>query len=521
MVYVRLFLFISSVILLVNYAHANSTPTITCDFKSNDGVVLLESSKDRINNKERCFEKEYKIIKERRRVRSSIKAPVENSLNQIVGLGLSGGGIKSSAFQLGLLSGLHNSRSKQGASLLNEIDYISSVSGGSWANGAYMAAPESDDVLFNCLDETVAESSKQECREFDKLLPDSQSQFKGSRDWHMQIVDYFLRGNDVKLETLRKKSPPFSNRPFPIFMATHSNTIIGKKSIKNFPFEITPLHVGAIADCNSPEAPCGFFRRYFRPLHWNNPPEKGFVIDLAEGKKIDTVVKKYIRNPQNDLGLSHAMWASGGLVAKVLSLHLRLSIEGKKIPGVRKKYVLSDGGKTDNLGLVPLVERGADLIILSQIASDAELKFGDLERSAGQVEKLFGLNVDTHKLISPHNDESKKRPFITTSCVKNGQEGILSLWLIKPTTENVVEFYDYLKKSGKYGKLLSFLETEEKPKKGLERFPQNPTLKFNYPKKLIYAYYALGKYIGEMKLSPAIKDWLKNGSQCVKNTPQQ
>jgi hypothetical protein len=36
--------------------------------------------------------------------------------------------------------------------LLNRIAYISSVSGGSWANGAYWASKRSDEELFHCLD---------------------------------------------------------------------------------------------------------------------------------------------------------------------------------------------------------------------------------------------------------------------------------------------------------------------------------------------------------------------------------
>lgn len=317
------------------------------------------------------------------------------------------------------------------------------------------------------------------------------------------------------MRSLRQQNDSRSTRPFPIFLATHSNTIVGKKDIKNFPFEITPISISAIADCKSPETPCGSARKYLRPLHWNNSPEKGFVVDLIEGNRVNTWVKKYfLRKRVNDIYLSHAMSASGGLVAKVFSLHLHIRSEGKKIPGVRKKYVLSDGGKADNVGLIPLVERGSDLIILSQIASDANLEFGDLQRSAGQVKRLFGINIDTENLILPH--KAKKSPFITFTCFSNREENGSSLWLIKPTTKNVMEFYEYLKSSGKYSELLNYLQEEQMAADKLERFPQNDTIKLKYPPQLMYAYFALGEYIGEMKLSYAINNWLNSGSQCTK-----
>jgi predicted acylesterase/phospholipase RssA len=49
---------------------------------------------------------------------------------------MSGGGIRSAAFQLGILTGL-NASDGMHEKWLSKIDYIASVSGGSWANGEY------------------------------------------------------------------------------------------------------------------------------------------------------------------------------------------------------------------------------------------------------------------------------------------------------------------------------------------------------------------------------------------------
>ena len=294
--------------------------------------------------------------------------------------------------------------------------------------------------------------------------------------------------------------------------------MIGKKDPKNFPFEFTPISISAIADCNTPETPCGFLRRYLRPLHWNNPPEKGFSIDLSKENGVSTVVEKYdLYEATDELQISHPMWASGGLVAKVFSLHLHLNKNNKKIPGVRKKYVLSDGGKADNVGLIPLVERGADLIILSQIASDSKLKFGDLTRSSVQVDRLFGLTVDTDSLIRPHSRDAP--PIISEACIKDGENNVSSIFLIKPTTKNITGFYSYLE-SSKYSGLLEALKENMHSNEPV-RFPQNDTIELKYPQMLIYSYFALGEYIGQTELSQKLNNWLTSGSQCTKLVAHQ
>ena len=485
-------------------------------------VDILESPQSRITNKKKYFKKEYERIKIRRASFSNDNEPISESLTPIIGLGLSGGGIKSTSFQLGLLSGLHSVQNAQNISMLDKVDYLSSVSGGSWANGAYIATSESDDVLFECLDKVVLEGCvPKKCTKFKRFLAISQENFWGSKDWQTQIINNFLDKKDVTLQEIRTENAHFSKRPFPIFMSTHSNTIIGKKTIKNFPFEITPFSIGTIADCNSKGISCGFFRRYLRPLHWYTSPEKGFMIDLDKGTNINISVKKYVREEQNKLSMSHAMWASGGLVAKILSLHLRLSIdEGNQIPNVRKKYVLSDGGKTDNLGLIPLVERGAKLIVISQIASDPELKYGDLQRSADQLEKLFGLGIDTTALKQAHAQAIEKKTFIAKTHVKDKDDDIAELWMIKPTIEDVLGLERDLDRFGKYKFLASYLveefhEDKNEPPTGNKnkKFPQIPTLKTNYNEKEIYAFYSLGKYIGENHLSPEIKQWLGDASK--------
>lgn len=489
-----------------------------CASAHDKGFYTFEHTSTRFNQPDVCFRREHDVIMTRRQSNSSRQSS-GTALEGTVGIGLSGGGIKSSAFQLGLLSGLHGWKTVADGSksLLGEVDYLSSVSGGSWANGAYWSAKESDDIFFECLNKLVSgEALDDTCRSFDDVLPNKQSDIWGSRKWQLQIINNFLRGQDKKITDIASNPDgPLTRRPYPIFLATHTNTIIGKKSIKNFPFEITPLNLGTIADCKSRETPCGLLRRYLRPLHWNNAPEQGFMVDLENVQDIDIVVKKYSNHSrQHGLRISHAMWSSGALVAKVFSLHLRLSRDGEKLDGVRRKYVLSDGGKTDNIGLIPLVERGTGLIILSQIAGDPDTKFGDLQRSSEQVKRLFDVDVDTERLTSPHRSDEEVKPIITHSCVSKGPSTIASVLLIKPTRHNISSFYSYLGNSKKYKYLLDDLTANETGKDTNMAFPQNDTIEFRYRKTLIYAYYLLGKYIAEERLAPLFENWLSNGDEC-------
>lgn len=70
-----------------------------------------------------------------------------------IGLALSGGGIRSAAFAMGVLRGLHDTGvgealpERRGGSLLSAIGYLSTVSGGGFAGGWYVSHPRDDELL--------------------------------------------------------------------------------------------------------------------------------------------------------------------------------------------------------------------------------------------------------------------------------------------------------------------------------------------------------------------------------------
>ncbi len=464
------------------------------------GYELFQKADIRFKDKEKYFSSEYEEINQRRNKLYPNEIQELKKPKHLIGVGFSGGGIKASAFHLGLLSGLHQ------AGLLSHIDYISSVSGGSWANGTYWALHETDDTIFECLDiithakdlnNIPNDKDIYRCKKYKVLLPNKQNRFLGSRDWQRHIRSNYLLNDDITFsDFLKYDKKHLSNKPFPIFMTTHTNKIAGTKSEENFPFEITPLGFGTIADCKTEidGKTCGLMRRIFRPHLWQYPPQKGFYIDYETKGNIDITIKKYFDDGEKDLRLSHAMWASGGLIAKVLSMHLRISQNDKQVPGIKKKYVLSDGGKTDNTGLLPLVERGVDLIILSQIAGDPNIKLGDIDIASKQVKRLFDVEIQVDNL----KNHEGHQPLISESAYTRNK----NILFIKPTPENIDEFYNSQYSNNKYVK---YLKANENIKDTKLKFPQNSTMKTDYPQEVIYGYYLLGRFIGNEKLVHKIK----------------
>ncbi|MCP4632171.1 MAG: hypothetical protein GY855_04540 [candidate division Zixibacteria bacterium] len=139
---------------------------------------------------------------------SRFKTQADNAISSdnLIGLALSGGGIKSSAFHWGLLSGLHTVKypAPTSLNLLNRMDYISSVSGGTWAASAYWTWPFYDDELFQCLDDIIAntESQGKQCNRTVNMLPIQHGKFYNRNQWREHITRHFLRWEDIKLSAV-------------------------------------------------------------------------------------------------------------------------------------------------------------------------------------------------------------------------------------------------------------------------------------------------------------------------------
>lgn len=118
-----------------------------------EAFYRVTSPDQRINDQDRYFKDEYGKVSEKRK-NMAIYSGTGIKPTKLVGLGLSGGGIRSSAYQLGFLAGMQQSKLTNDESvnkeltILDRTDYLSCVSGGCWATGAFLIANEPKEAFF-------------------------------------------------------------------------------------------------------------------------------------------------------------------------------------------------------------------------------------------------------------------------------------------------------------------------------------------------------------------------------------
>jgi hypothetical protein len=133
----------------------NKPEFINIGFESSEYILKL-SSFCGADNSSSVFEEELKFILSRREKMNISAGSVENypiAKNQLTGLCLSGGGIRSATFSLGFIQALFHSR------LLKRVDYLSTVSGGGYIGSCLTALLSSD---IENIDKEIKESRKEE-----------------------------------------------------------------------------------------------------------------------------------------------------------------------------------------------------------------------------------------------------------------------------------------------------------------------------------------------------------------------
>lgn len=473
---------------------------------------LMKKPTQRMEDQQTYFAHEYQQINSRRANKDSDLRP-----DFLTGLALSGGGIRSSAFQLGILSGLYKSN------LLDRIDYISSVSGGSWANGAYWAWASSDDDFFNCLG-NAAESEVNGCeagimlntdQPFAKLPTEGIKLKARKRQWKEYIESIYLPKCNMNAENIKKHgidsecAKNYRTKPYIIINTSHSVPMKDQKaSPKNMPFQFTFDKLGTLSDCHSDNKECAGDKKH------------GFFVKTLS-HDFAWINAALFRADKPENSLSAAMAASSGVVAGPMLLSYEYELlfkpeisllgnwQGQKIKEIRKEYVLSDGGKSENLGLVPLIERGVDLIIISYMGKDDNLienPWEDLDTAAEQVKNLLGCIVQ-----KPDQKIDLTSNYIHDTTYDCGKHKGTILH-VKASYENSKEFVKYLYSKGQDNKYLTRLhsyltETDvknnEDPK---DRFPQTRTMMERYDEELIKSYYLFGRWIAEEHLSKIVRE---------------
>jgi hypothetical protein len=496
----------------------------------------------RVNDQVKYFQEEYQQIAERRKQKSinsgsgSDKKPVE-----LVGLGLSGGGIRSSAYQLGLLAGLQSRKiNNQVTTLLDKVDYLSCVSGGCWAAGAFLIANETPKVFFDCLTEQASSGSVNDakCGRAKNILRNKQTVQLGENGkkekWEDEIrASYFPKGCEM-FEFSDHESSCWKNlegKPNIIFNMTHSTDWVTRfgGNINNFPFQITPNQLGTIVDCGSENLGnqgCGSLKE-----HGAGSGKVGFFVRQdAKDFKWNTretswrtlwLLPEFSSGSQMSKAMAHASAVAG--TPKELSFSMGLTYQEKEpADEIRNNYFLTDGGFVENLGLLALVERGTELIVLSDMGYPDRVG-NDLKMAAKQVDKLLKCQITGIENIN-HKDMVSILGYTCDKVSEGKGTKKGTILYVRPYPDNINEFKSYLEKqtqladlftciNGKphecYGKKPLIPDRNSKIDEDYS-FPQTNTMLTSYDDRLIRAYYLLGKFIGENNVAPEMKKQLEN-----------
>ncbi len=467
---------------------------------------FIDSPNQRKLSPDTYFGHEYLYLNSRRGLGQNKTRP-----KHLTGLAMSGGGIRSAAFQLGILTGL-NASDGMHEKWLSKIDYIASVSGGSWANGEYWSTPLSDDKFLSCLDGYAKTAMPTEgCpspygalrnrQEVSPLPIDNNHELKKRKSlWEKDIIDAHLGSCNIDFDAEPRKDynptntlacrDASSHRPYPIFASTHSSRE-ERASVNNHVFESTPDYQGTISE--APEYRGFFIKSGSRKFLWENRDWK-----------------RWIPGGENDhpgevlsLMLAHSSGVIGSEKPFLLQYNFHAHYKGEKdrgkpIKGLREIYKLTDGGKSDNLGVIPLIERNVDTIIVSQMGKEGQ-DFEDIKLAALQAKKLFGC---TFRADWPRNTTNVVEPTPYQCPNGNGAQQIGKLILVRPTIQNVGDFLNYLRVNNPaLSARLDEIDANEKP---ADRFPETPTFRRIYDESLIRAYFLLGKYLAETSVSPVL-----------------
>jgi hypothetical protein len=171
----------------------------------------------------------------------------------------------------------------------------------------------------------------------------------------------------------------------------------------------------------------------------------------------------------------------------------------------RKKMVITDGGHSDNLGLLALMERHVPRIIVTDIAFDPKDTRGDLAVITQHAEKLLGMKIDKVQEIWANNEIETDT--YSYSSLEHPNDIIGTIIYIKPLyykQEN--GFQDYLL-TPKASHLRTYLDID------LDQhhfqFPTDKTFAYTYEYYLIFSYYMLGRYFATNILEPELvyRNW--------------
>lgn len=356
-------------------------------------------------------------------------------------LALSGGGIRSAAFSLGVMKGLSELTLNGRDSVLDRVNIISATSGGAYALGWYYTQrkhfPEKNNAEI--LNAQLGQVSKK--ADFYTLLEYAISGFTNTVllfpphllfnflpfGWHVNtayagsryennIKNTFLDGESLKLtdllDVLRDAPHPI---PYPI-VTTTSRIDVSRfhddAFLNNTVFEFTPLHFGndAFLFHSSQKAP---FNLPALLATAGAAPDSSQLISGALRRTLTAVFNsdlgRYINNPNDQRPWNQ--W----FVTKMAPLPAYLFTESYNGDLRGSDIYLSDGGHQENLAAYPLIRRACETIIIVDGEYDPYYQFEGYFKLRSSLEKEMQANVQLFRTNLCNGDKA---------CTDNDVDGI-------------------------------------------------------------------------------------------------
>lgn len=485
---------------------------------------------------------------------------IKKSPGESIGLAMSGGGVRSASFNIGVMGGLADS------GLLDEVDYISSVSGGSYAaywyytklkwNGderenlfkmKYSWEEETEDDREYRFQQYLENNMKlgrysenNPDRSFDRLkttgavtwrvvyaipfaVMDSLQLSRLLETNYSPVPDYFRNS----IERVYGFSPEKSSEDFSVKNGEYVNRGKLPWRLEKFGFEeLTELYreedvpiwiINTTADVNSSwprwknswkESP-GLNKAVFEftPFTYGNEWYGHYESDSLEEN-----LSHFVQTSGAALdSANHYNLKAGGIILSTLSM-------GNYVDIGEDSVYLTDGGHSENLGAYSLIKRGVGKIIISDAEYGIEGKLTGLIRLLNKLgdEYTFEFEHDEFneylnrwKMLS--KDEKKQ----AEKRIEDGRESlpdmlplILKGSITKKSSLERMEIYYIKLRAAK--KILKDSSEEdhyysEEVKKILsssgeenEKFPQNRTTNMWYTKSQYQSYFTLGEHLGRV-----------------------
>lgn len=336
---------------------------------------------------------------------------------------LSGGGIRSAAFAIGVMKGLHDTPVDGGAgeSILHDVDVLSATSGGayalSWYYMQHLVRPR-DDTLFNVDGPAQQQLYDRGAHFYRKwqypivwsgnlLLAPFNLLVNGAWGWHLNTswfgysYDYAIRHtfHDDQKARLDDLLPVVRDQQLPYFVITSTVRLDEDENHQDALFALTVFEM--------------------TPLKWGSDAYKFYPIDTAPLNVAEAVAiagsapdstqifagasQRVVGSALNfDVGrfLPNPAYRPDGVwpeVQRALSYAAPLPFyfifpEYHRDANGRNVYV-SDGGHQENLAAFPLIRRMCDSLIIVDGEYDPDYHFGSYFKLKHAVEREMGVTM--------------------------------------------------------------------------------------------------------------------------------